>query len=178
MTKKKTPAEDIVDTDELDENEADLDSFEDEAPRPPFETVVASKSKPAAARGVLDEFTYVLTAGDEHDVHDARVWRKKLSERSPDSAPKMVQEIKLARLTERHTVIALYRPDDGIERSKELVAGPPVQVRDHWRKDGDDGEVNTETFIGTLAKGILPAVVKTRRENIDEDLGTIRLGYA
>ena len=131
---------------------------------------------PAPPRAKLvehDEWTYVLTAGDEHDIAAARRWRQALAERSPESAPRIVQELKFARLTDRHTVIALYRPDG----ASELKAGPPVRVRDHWVKDGDDGVVNSQTFCGALAAGMLPAVCKVRRDK-EDDTGTLRIGYA
>lgn len=134
----------------------------------------APEPKPAKAKAsAFDEFCYVLHAADANEEKDAQKWRDALLQREPNATPKLVTEIKMARLSERHSVVALYRKDG----ATELQATEPVLVRAHWRKEGDDGSVNDRTFIRELARRCLPAMLKLRRDT-DEDLGILKLGYA
>lgn len=124
-------------------------------------------------RPEMDEWVYLLHSGEGNDPRDAKKWRDALLKRSPKSAPKLVTELKLARLTERHSIVALYRKDG----DQELTAAPPVLARDCWRVQGEDGIVDPAAFYRALSANILPATVKARRET-EEDLGYVKLGYA
>lgn len=143
--------------------------------------IVEHKGKPAGWGGPvaepvqqpepqLNEFCYVLHAPDQNDEKAAAEWRKTLP---AGSKPKVVTEIKLTRLSESHSVIALYRP----EGSDTLQAGARIKAADHWRREGEDGSVDTRSFLRALARTCLPAILKIRRDS-DDDLGTLRLGYA
>jgi hypothetical protein len=123
-----------------------------------------------------DEWVYFLLPSEETDEKLANAWKKKHLADHPDSKAKFVSEIKLQRLTERHIVIPLYVPATEAT-TKEITAGTGVRVADHWLAEGEDGRVNTRTFLRQLNKGCLPAMIKARRDT-DEDLGSITLRYA
>lgn len=122
----------------------------------------------------LDEFVYFLTPTEDTDERECAEWKQKLLDKTPDCKAKFVSSLNLSRLSERHLVIALYRP---ARKGSEITAGPAIKVVDHWLADGDDGKVNSRTFLRALNMTCLPAVVKLRRDKID-DQGTLRLGYA
>ena len=152
-------------------------NYRDNRPQQPHHPPPIHDDKPAAApkhaEPELDDWTYVLHTGDENDTRDAKTWRDELLKTNPKAAPRLVSEIKLARLTERHVVIALARP----EGSNELRAGKPISIKDHWLAEGEDGRVKSDTFCSALALESRPACIKMRRDTLEED-GTIRLGYA
>lgn len=107
-----------------------------------------------------DENVFVL-----HAVPSATATRKLLG----SSRAKAVTELRLARLSERTRVACCYVNGDGAH-----VLGTAVPVGQHWVRDGDDGNVNSRSFVRALAKSALPFHVKFRRDH-EDDLGTLRL---
>lgn len=118
---------------------------------------------PIPAVAGLDEDTYVL--------HEPTVPTHHIRAALGQSKARAVTELRIARLTERHSVATMVLTDDG----KGYRLSEAVRVAPHWLREGEDGNVNSRTFMRELAKATLPAHLKFRRDN-EDDLGTLRLG--
>lgn len=152
----------------------------------------AETKKPDKAPVQMAETTYFVLVSDDYEKKAAEAYLKAIY---PGSAARHVTDLRLDRLTDKHTVIALYRPDDrtqavqmrvnmhGIrepvhtpvaELMKEVREGKPVDCAQFWQRgSGNEGELFLAGFLEEFGKTCAPAVVKyVPRENI------MRLGFA
>lgn len=148
--------------------------------------------KPDKVPAQMAETTYFVMVSDDYEKKAAEAYLKTLY---PGTAARIVTDLRLDRLTDKHTVIALYRPDDrtnavqlritpqGLrepqatpigELAKEVRESTPVNCARFWQRgSGNEGEVNLAGFLEELGKVCAPAVIKyIPRENI------LRLGFA
>lgn len=145
------------------------------------------------------ENTYYLCMESEHELKIAKAWLK--AQHPKGTAAKLVQELRISRLNEKHTVIALYREDgctpallspidpatggrrveaaviDGTLLA-EVVQGRPIRVRDHWQTTSgedelQDGDINRSTFLQELGKTLRsPAIIKRSTDQQFVRIGT------
>lgn len=147
----------------------------------------AATKKPAQ----MAETTYFVLMNDEYESKAGRAYLKTIY---PQSLARVVTDLRIDRLTDKHTVIPLFRGDDrtpavqlirdpqGIrvpqhtpvaELMKEVREGQPVACAKHWSaSSGNEGELNVTSFLEELGKSCVPAAVRyVPRENI------LRLGF-
>ena len=134
------------------------------------------------------ENVYFLVIDDNGP--EEQLIREHLRQKYPGTKAKVVTELKLQRLTDRHLVVPCFRrppnmhpgftmPKDGMgmrvaNPSQEPVSeGKPVVVKDYWNAELEDGDLDANGFVNAVAKSSLPAVVKYR-----SDSKTLRLAYA
>lgn len=139
-----------------------------------------------------DENTYFIYLADEHETKAARAYLKSLY---PTSLAKQVAELRLDRLTDKHTVIALRRDNErtpavqvivnpqGVrtlsqtpmaELMKEVQESEPLRCADFWhQRPGGDGELDLARFLEELGKRCTPAAIKYY-----ERTQTLKLGFA
>lgn len=152
--------------------------------------VAAEQKKPVSAQ--MAETTYFVMISDDYEKKAAQAYLQAIY---PGTAARVVQDLRLDRLTDRHTVIALYRPDDrtpavqmrltpqGLREPlhtpvadlmKEVREGKPVECKQFWQRgSGNEGELNLSGFLEELGKQCAPAVIKyIARDHI------MRLGFA
>lgn len=137
------------------------------------QTQTTTENKKTEAAKMLDEFVYFVCPNDELDLRLARAYMRNLG---PDTRAKLVTELRPLRLTERHTVIVLYRAESyAPQPSLELSVGKPIRALDHWviGNEEQDGQVNFASFMTAMGQTCLPAHIKYR-----DDEGILRLGYA
>jgi hypothetical protein len=108
----------------------------------------------------FDDRTYFLLIDDESATREARQW---VMEQYPTSDARVVAELRLQKLTQRHTVIPIFK-NNGIEQ------GPAVKVSDHWEAADVDGSIVLSSFVPAVAKSVLPCTVNYR-----SDAGTLRV---
>lgn len=148
----------------------------------------AAPKKPAQ----MAETTYFVLVNDEYESKAGRAYLKTIY---PQSLARVVTELRLDRLTDKHTVIPILRGDDrspavplvrdahGIrvpqpapvtELMKEVREGQPVACAKYWQPGtGNEGELNVAGFLEEVGKSCVPAAVKYYpRENI------MKLGFA
>jgi hypothetical protein len=126
----------------------------------------------------FDEYVYFLIPQEGSDIQGGERFRQEHVKLNPGSKARFVDSIKVARLTERHLVLCLYRaPGTSPDGAASLTCSDATRVADHWQARGEDGLVNTQTLTAAINATCLPAVVKYRKES-DEDQGTISLRYA
>jgi hypothetical protein len=110
----------------------------------------------------FDDRTYFLLIDDESATREARQW---VMEQYPNSDARVVAELRLQKLTERHTVIPIFK-NNGIEQ------GEAVKVSDHWDQAKVDGSIVLSSFVPAVAKSVLPCTVNYR-----SDAGTLRVRF-
>ena len=123
----------------------------------------------------LTEFHVFVCLEGEHEAAIARAYMQKTY---PGSKARLVQELRLDRLHDKHTVIALWRdrgctppvmaPRDDVSGGRglelrdpdtlvsEVLEGKPIHVRDHWGEgdlSADDDMGMTSMSDGELQKG-------------------------
>jgi hypothetical protein len=108
----------------------------------------------------FDDRTYFLLIDDESATREARQW---VMEQYPNSDARVVAELRLQKLTQRHTVIPIFK-NNGIEQ------GPAVKVSDHWEQAEVNGSIVLSSFVPAVAKSVLPCTVNYR-----SDAGTLRV---
>lgn len=141
---------------------------------------------------------YYMCIADEHERRAAQAW---LDEAFPNAEPRLVTELRLARLHEDYSVSVLVRKPKGSKKlshsvplvsdehgikeaspreaddlAKEIVECTPIDCSDHWiagTADDREGELNVSRFLEELGKTCTPATIKWR-----EDSGILRLGWA
>lgn len=128
----------------------------------PQQQQAQQRKEPEPPRRELNELTVFLCLEGEHEANIARAY---MQATYPGSKARLVQELRLDRLTERHTVIALWRDRDctppvlairdevsggrGLELRdphtlvKEVLEGKPIACKDYW---GDASEVDDDGF--------------------------------
>ena len=145
------------------------------------------------------EGVYYLCMDGEHELRIAKAWFK--AKFPQGTAAKLVQELRIARLMDQHTVIAIYREDGctpallspidhvtggrriepvAIDDAilKEVVEGKPVRVRDHWRArrsddDYSDGDIDRSSFFRALGATLRsPVCIKRSLDQQFISLGT------
>jgi hypothetical protein len=141
------------------------------------------------------ENLYYLGVNDEHERRFVEAW---LEKNRPNTRAKYVTELRLARLTEQHTVRVLMRTgrkvsqalpmvknEHGIKEivqtdadklAEEVSECASVHCRDFWVEDGSEGaegELNTSRFLEAVGKTCIPACIKWR-----PDQGVLRLMWA
>jgi hypothetical protein len=122
---------------------------------------VKDKAEPnAEPEAEFDDRTYFLLIDDESATREARQW---VMEQYPNSDARVVAELRLQKLTRRHTVIPIFK-NNGIEQ------GPAVKVSDHWEHAEVDGSIVLSSFVPAVAKSVLPCTVNYR-----SDSGTLRV---
>lgn len=151
------------------------------------------EAKKASTKPVQqDENTYFIYLADEYEAKAARAYLKSLY---PTSLAKQVAELRLDRLTDKHTVIALRRDNErtpavqvivnpqGVrtlsytpptELMKEVAEAEPIKCSDFWHKvAGGEGELDLARFLEELGKRCSPAAIKYY-----ERTQTLKLGFA
>jgi hypothetical protein len=141
----------------------------------------------------MSEHTYFVMVNDDYEKKAATAYVKSLY---PGTAAKVVADLRLDRLTDKHTVIALRRPTEctpavalrinpqGIRETsitpvdalmREVQESEPVHCAEHWRaaREGNDGELDISGFATALGTRCIPAAIKYYPRD-----GILRLGFA
>jgi len=141
----------------------------------------------------LADTTYFLMVNDDYEKKAAKHY---LSQLYPGTAARIVTDLRLDRLTDKHTVIALRRNDErtqavslrvdpqGIrvpmytpvaDLAREVQEAEPVRCVDYWTpaREGNEGELNLAGFLEQLGKKCIPAAIKFYPRE-----GILRLGFA
>lgn len=130
--------------------------------------------------------TYYVMPADEHEQAICQAWIEK---HRPNTIARSVSRLRVDRLTERHTVIVLMRrvkkPTAAVgitldenklrqtvhrnvdELSAEVTEGEVIRCDKHWRpaSDGQDGLLDTSTFLEELGKTCTPLCIKWRADD-------------
>jgi hypothetical protein len=114
-------------------------------------------AKPAVE---FNDRTYFLLIDDANATREARQW---VMQQYPDSEARVVAELRLHRLTARHTVIPIFK-------NGSIEQGSPVKVSDHWDQANEENPVVVSSFVPAVAKSVLPCTVNYR-----SDSGTLRV---
>src|SRR5215471_6965243 len=151
-----------------------------------------SQAQPAEGKRVqMAETTYFVMVSDDYEIKAAREYVKMMY---PGTQAKVVHELRLDRLTDKHTVITLTRDNErtpavairhnpqGIreisptpvaELAKEVRESKPIAVEKYWAEVDGDGVVDLASFLTELGKGASPAAVKYLPSQ-----GLLKLGFA
>lgn len=115
------------------------------------------KDKPTRAetKAEHNERTYFLLIDDADATREARQW---VMQQYPESEARVVAELRLQRLTERHTVIPIFK-------NGSIEQGAPVKVSDHWDRGNEDSPVVVSSFVPAVAKSVLPCTVNYRSDS-------------
>lgn len=129
---------------------------------------------------------YYLMPADEYEQAICQAWLEKNRE---NTIARSVSRLRVDRLTERHTVIVLMRrqkkPTAAVgvtldehkvkqlvhrnveELASEVSEGEPITCEKHWRpaSDGEDGILDTSTFLCELGKTSTPLAIKWRADD-------------
>jgi hypothetical protein len=150
------------------------------------------EAKIEAALQMVDT-TYFLLIDDEYEKKAAKEYLRQMY---PGTAARIVNELRLDRLTDKHHVIALVRGNErspalalvanhnGIrelratpvaELMREVVESKPVRCADYWQpaREGNEGEVALGGFLEDLGKKAAPAALKYYPQQ-----GLLKLGFA
>ena len=92
------------------------------------------------------------------------------AEKHPDSAARVVSELKMARLSDASTVIALYRKPparptfirlegglrEAVPSAQPVIEAKPVKINGFWTEDGEDGRLDQAAVVRAIATQCLP----------------------
>lgn len=153
-------------------------------------TAVDKATLPSSPQMSAD--TYFVALADDDEFQIAKAYVKAMY---PQTAAKLVRELRLDRLTDKHTVIALRRDDErspvavlepsptgqrqprrrpAVELIGEIREAPPIRVAEFWGPGLDgDGEVDSSGFMSALGTRAIPAAVKNYPTQ-----KTLKLAYA
>lgn len=145
----------------------------------------------AKSRVQMVDTTYFVLVNDDYEIKAGKEYVRSIY---PGTAAKVVHELRLDRLTDKHTVIALTRdhertgaiqvkpnaqgireiyPTPIAELAKEVRESKPIVVAKYWHEVDGDGEVDLAGFLQEVGKAAVPATVKyIPAQNI------LRLGFA
>jgi hypothetical protein len=141
----------------------------------------------------MAETTYFVMIDDEYEKKAAKEYLRQMY---PNTEARVVHELRLDRLTNKHHVIALFRgnertaalalvanmngirelrPTPVAELMKEVHESRPVRCADYWQpaSEGNEGEVALGGFLEDLGKKCSPAALKYYPKQ-----GILKLGFA
>ena len=92
------------------------------------------------------------------------------ADKNPGSLARVVSELKMARLNDASTVIALYRKpparptfnrlDGGLREAvpsaMPVLEAKPVKINGYWTEDGEDGRLDQAAVVRAIATQCLP----------------------
>lgn len=157
------------------------------------QTQPSAASEPKKPPLQMVDTTYFVMLNDEFEMKAAKAYIKNLY---PGTAARIVTDLRLDRLTDKHTVIALRRSDErtqavslrvspsGIREPvhtpieqlmREVQESEPVRCADFWQpaREGNEGELNLAGFMEEFGKKCIPAAIKFYPRD-----GILRLGFA
>lgn len=156
------------------------------------QTQTVEEPKAKAPKVQMDEYTYFVCIDDDYERKAAREY---VNTKYPKSLAKFVHELRLDRLTDKHTVIALVRGNErtpavqvivnpqGVrtlsntpvsELAAEVVESDAVSCAKHWSKlAGGEGELHLPAFLEELGRACVPAAIKNY-----PNTKTLKLGFA
>lgn len=136
--------------------------------------------------------TYFVMLDDEYEKKAAKEY---LRQHYPNTNARVVHELRIDRLTDKHTVIALFRGNErtdavrvvangqGIRELKptplpelagEVQESKPVRCAEYWQTiEGNEGTLDVASFLTELGKKCTPAAIKLYPAQ-----GFMKLGFA
>lgn len=145
------------------------------------QAAVAEKSDPKQQLiPQMVDTSYFIIQEDEYEKKAAREY---IRSKYPNTQARIVTELRLDRLTDKHTVYALFRDNErspavhlvananGIrelrpapvaELAAEVKESKAIRCADFWMpaREGNEGELDLSTFLSELGKRCAPAAIK------------------